>query len=720
MPSLPSRHSAYTSISAVGDGSSERERLPEELRSRSPDLRRTIISVVDEFGEKGFNEKVAQATKEEGQTACADQRLRLRFQDEEDARWHALIPGTEEGGSWFVEAWDVYMVIFTFVVQVFTPFSLCLYAPTKEPPWHSVMNTLLTLSMTLDIVFHFCVAKSLPQDSASRDLWLKDIRPIAVDYCKLPCFSNQRRCGWFYFDATICIPGWCFVFRGEPGMCNPLLLLCLFRLLVSENRQKRLKKVIESLHAIYGFPLFTLEVLKFVLLTTLTCHWIACSWVLFEGKITAGYFSLKGVRASWLSALIDSKGDSCEPSAAEDPLCVYLIAYYWAVMTLTTVGYGDITPQNKVEYLISIVCMVAVSYIWAYIVGSIVAILSDLDPSSREFRHNMDYLVDFMKRRGLASDLQVQLRTYLYKTRGLLDKTAQRHLVEQFFSEGLQRQVVTSSMEASFLRKGVYWMSSLDDDAVMDIVRQMQDKGYGPEEVICLRGALCLVQTGFVGLRGRLLKRGDCWGFNDVLLETPQLLDSTMPRTLNYVELLVLSRTSLLEVAEKYPEADRRLRKAQVRTAVARAMVFLAAKHKAASVRFFQERGGSMRPEDSEGVRLKDLVFNLHSGLQESCFSLPASRNLGVASKEEEQYPNEQIVKLLEDMLKKQNLLAAQVKDLSATVAEKQAKEEALRDYAANLAAQVRPSPMSIASTMLGRVRSPARASTLSERRSDW
>ena len=33
----------------------------------------------------------------------------------------------------------------------------------------------------------------------------------------------------------------------------------------------------------------------------------------------------------------------------ENDLHLYIVSIYWAIMTLTTVGYGDITPRNIYE-----------------------------------------------------------------------------------------------------------------------------------------------------------------------------------------------------------------------------------------------------------------------------------------------------------------------------------------------------------------------------------
>merc|ERR1719436_1735638 len=50
-------------------------------------------------------------------------------------------------------------------------------------------------------------------------------------------------------------------------------------------------------------------------------------------------------------------------------------------------------------------------------------------------------------------------------------------------------------------------------------------------------------------------------------------MEQPVPRTLCYVDVLMLEKESLREVCRAFPEADRRIRRAQIRTAVHRALV---------------------------------------------------------------------------------------------------------------------------------------------------
>ena len=57
----------------------------------------------------------------------------------------------------------------------------------------------------------------------------------------------------------------------------------------------------------------------------------------------------------------------------------YLIALYWSVMTITTIGFGDVPPQTNSEIGFSVLCMFLGGAIYAYVIGNICGLISSMD-----------------------------------------------------------------------------------------------------------------------------------------------------------------------------------------------------------------------------------------------------------------------------------------------------------------------------------------------------
>jgi len=67
-----------------------------------------------------------------------------------------------------------------------------------------------------------------------------------------------------------------------------------------------------------------------------------------------------------------------------EPGKLYITAFYFLITTMTTVGYGDITPTNTQEEILAIFSMLIGVITFSYATGSLSSILSIMDTQSVE------------------------------------------------------------------------------------------------------------------------------------------------------------------------------------------------------------------------------------------------------------------------------------------------------------------------------------------------
>jgi len=56
----------------------------------------------------------------------------------------------------------------------------------------------------------------------------------------------------------------------------------------------------------------------------------------------------------------------------------YIYSLYWAITTIVTVGYGDITPQNEYEILVTISIEVIGAAVFGYLINIIGMTMAEL------------------------------------------------------------------------------------------------------------------------------------------------------------------------------------------------------------------------------------------------------------------------------------------------------------------------------------------------------
>ena len=285
----------------------------------------------------------------------------------------------------FKEKWDLLIMMLIIYSSVAVPVRFCFDAKADGLAWD--FEVFVSLAFLTDLFLNFRTAF----DEDGR--WILDRARIAQHYLS----------GWFWIDAPSSIPVELVELALEQGDgSSPLAVLRVLRLfrLIRLLRLLKLDAYIAKLEENFNVNLRVVQLISLVLKVFFVAHLLG-SFFFLASRLDE--------ENSWLAMYDDG-------SAVNGPVSrQYLFSIYWALTTLTTVGYGDLVPETDIERWFTILGLLLSGLVFAVVLGEVAALLSQLDRQRALVSEKMDAVKDYVQWRNLPRDLSTRVRRYYAK-----------------------------------------------------------------------------------------------------------------------------------------------------------------------------------------------------------------------------------------------------------------------------------------------------------------
>jgi len=429
--------------------------------------------------------------------------------------------------------WDLCVLMGVLVTGILEPLVMCFELSGHYSLW---FDSCLTMIFTADTISYFF--RAVKESTREGVVVVTEPRDIARRYLR----------GNFTFDFVSAFPFNLFLESVAIGRGLRLLLLLRFW---------RLPRLMDHLQAIFGWSFRAINTLEFVLIIAMVLHWLACAWV---------FFGLME-EESWLT----TARSNFEFFEVHDNTDTYLLSLYWSVTVLSSVGFGDITPVARLEFVVANLCMALGGGVWAYVVGNVCGMVTALDKHRISYENKMNDVNVICYERRLPKGLQSRVRKFYHQSQEFL-RMKQYHDTIGELSQALKGEVMLW-MYGECFRK-VWYLEGLDAKCAVVLAEGMVPYMFAPDEWIedSVNGVRCLMflRSGLCVRKCGLLAPGSVWG-TDVILgsdeihDIEELLDRVNARSVTFAFVLRLPKMCIDHAAGLFPEFATRLRKSHLR-----------------------------------------------------------------------------------------------------------------------------------------------------------
>lgn len=366
--------------------------------------------------------------------------------------------------------------------------------------------------------------------------------------------------GWFAVDLASSVPFDALSDASRVKVLSnfkPLRLLRLLKLARVTKAQRILARW--EAYAVFAVSYATISICKLSGLLTIFAHWSACLWGMTANAIVVGDDGWSWVEARALNMVDARHDDPSDPDArryfdAKSPAQRYVAALYFAVYTMTGIGYGDVVPNTPVETTVALVIMVSSAIFWAFMIGNFCNVVSTMNAQETAYRQRMDDLNYMMEDRKFPRDLRTRCRLFLVNSKEH-QRTVGYRALEALFSNQLMGEVAASN-NAPWLTR-VWYFERLSHRFVVELSHAIVVVMFAPMEAVDIVHTLFIITAGIAARNGRILPKGAIWG-EDFILEREHLVDTTCAAALSFATVSCLGRDAFFAILADDAYADER------------------------------------------------------------------------------------------------------------------------------------------------------------------
>nr|XP_061812179.1 potassium voltage-gated channel subfamily H member 7-like [Nerophis lumbriciformis] len=445
----------------------------------------------------------------------------------------------------FKAVWDWLILLLVIYTAILTPYSAAFLLNDQEEQRRrecgyscsplNVVDLMVDIMFIIDILINFRTTYVNHNEEV-----VSHAAKIAIHYFK----------GWFLIDMVAAIPFDLLIFGSGSDETTTLIgLLKTARLLRLVRVARKLDRYSE-----YGAAVLMLLMCIFALIA----HWLACIWYAI-GNVEKPYLEHK---IGWLDNLGVSIGKRYNYSDANSGPSIkdkYVTALYFTFSSLTSVGFGNVSPNTNSEKIFSICVMLIGSLMYASIFGNVSAIIQRLYSGTARYHAQMLRVKEFIRFHQIPNPLRQRLEEY-FQHSWAYTNGIDMNTVLKGFPECLQADICLHLNNNLLHNCKVFQGAS--KGCLRALAMHFKTTHAPPGDTLVHSGdvltALYFLSRGSIEILKddivvAILGKNDIFGEMIHLFAKPGKSNADV-RALSYCDLSTIQREDLLEVLDMYPE----------------------------------------------------------------------------------------------------------------------------------------------------------------------